>query len=39
MNISPNSWKTTFTTLEEIISGFIIGNVDYGILDTSVLSY
>jgi hypothetical protein len=39
MNISPNSWKTTFTTLEPIIDGFIIGNVDYGILDTSVLSY
>ena len=39
MNISPNSWKTTFTTLEPVIDGFIIGNVDYGILDTSVLSY
>jgi hypothetical protein len=37
--ISPNSWKTTFTTLEPVIDGFIIGNVDYGILDTSVLSY
>jgi len=39
MNISPNSWKTTFTTLEPVIDGFIIGNVDYGILNTSVLSY
>jgi hypothetical protein len=39
MNISPNSWKTTFTTLEPVIDGFIIGNVDYGILDTSILSY
>jgi len=39
MNISPNSWKTTFTTLEPVIDGFIIGNVDSGILDTSVLSY
>ena len=39
MNITPNSWKTTFTTLEPVIDGFIIGNVDYGILDTSVLSY
>jgi len=39
MNISPNSWKTTFTTLEPVIDGFIIGNVDYGVLDTSVLSY
>jgi len=39
MNITPNSWKTTFTTLEPVIDGFIIGNIDYGILDTSVLSY
>jgi len=39
MAITPNSWKTTFTTLEPVIDGFIIGNVDYGILDTSVLSY
>jgi hypothetical protein len=39
MNITPNSWKTTFTTLEPIIDGFIIGNVDYGVLGQSVLSY
>jgi hypothetical protein len=39
MNITPNSWKTTFTTLEPVIDGFIIGNLDYGILNTSVLSY
>jgi hypothetical protein len=39
MNITPNSWKTTFTTLEEILNGFIIGNVDYGVLDQNVLSY
>jgi len=39
MNISPNSWKTTFQTLESVIDGFIIGNVNYAILDTSVLSY
>ena len=39
MNITPNSWKTTFTTLEPIIDGFIIGNVDYGVLDENVLSY
>ena len=39
MNISPNSWKTTFTTLEPIIDGFIIGNVDYGVLGENVLSY
>jgi hypothetical protein len=39
MNITPNSWKTTFTTLEPIIDGFIIGNVDYGVLGQNVLSY
>jgi hypothetical protein len=36
--ISTNSWKTTFTTLEPIIDGFIIGT-SYGVLDTNVLSY
>jgi hypothetical protein len=38
-NITPNSWKTTFTTLENVIDGFIIGNVDYGVLGQNVLSY
>jgi hypothetical protein len=38
-NITPNSFKTTFTTLEPVIDGFIIGNVDYGVLDQNVLSY
>jgi hypothetical protein len=38
-NITPNSWKTVFTTLEPIIDGFIIGNVDYGVLGQNVLSY
>jgi hypothetical protein len=39
MSITPNSWKTTFTTLEPVIDGFIIGNVNYGVLDQNVLSY
>ena len=39
MNITPNSWKTTFQTLESVIDGFIIGNVDYGVLGQNVLSY
>ena len=39
MNISPNSWKVTLGTLEPVIDGFIIGNVDYGVLDQNVLSY
>ena len=37
--VTPNSWKTTFTTLEPIIDAFILDSVLYGILDTSVLSY
>jgi hypothetical protein len=37
--ITPNSFKVFFTTLEPIIDGFIIGNVDYGVLDQNVLSY
>ena len=34
--ITPNSFKTTFTTLEPIIQGFIIG---YGVIDIDSLSY
>ena len=37
--ITPNSWKTEFTTLESIIDGFILDSTLSGILDTSVLSY
>jgi len=38
-SISPNSWKTQFTTLEPIIDGFILDSALWGILDTSVLAY
>jgi hypothetical protein len=38
-SITPNSWKTQFTTLEPIIDGFILDSTISGILDTSVLSY
>jgi len=38
-SISVNSWKTTFTTLEPIIDGFIIGSSLYGVLGTNTLSY
>jgi hypothetical protein len=34
--ITPNSFKTTFTTLESIINGFLI---DYSHLDVDVFSY
>jgi len=37
--ITPNSWRTTFTTLEPIIDGFIIGSSLYGVLGTNTLSY
>ena len=37
--ITPNTWRTTFTTFEPILDGFILDNTSYGILDTSVLSY
>jgi len=37
--ITPNSWKTEFTTLEPIIDGFILNSTLSGILDTNVLSY
>ena len=38
-NVTPNKWRTTFTTLEPIIDGFIIGNANYGVLGVNVLSY
>ena len=38
-NITPNSWKTTFTTLEPVIDAFILNNTIYGTLDYNVLSY
>jgi len=38
-NITPNSWKTTFTTLEPVIDSIILDNNIYGTLDYNVLSY
>jgi len=38
-NITPNTWVTTFTTLEPIIDSFILNSSLYGLLDSSVLSY
>jgi len=37
--ITTNSWKTTLSTLEPIIDGFIIGSSLYGVLGTNTLSY
>jgi hypothetical protein len=38
-DMTPNSWKTTLTTLEPIIDGFIIGTALYGVIGQNVLSY
>lgn len=38
-DVTPNTWRTTFTTLEPIIDGFLLNNTSYGILGTNVLSY
>lgn len=38
-SVTPNKWRTTFTTLEPVIDGFILDSTNYGVLDTSVLSY
>jgi hypothetical protein len=37
--VTPNTWRTTFTTLEPVIDGFILDSALYGVLDTSVLAY
>jgi hypothetical protein len=39
MNITPNSWKTTFTTLEPILDALVLNDTIYGTLDYNVLSY
>jgi hypothetical protein len=39
MNITPNSWRTAFTTLEPILEAFILNDTIYGTLDYNVLSY
>jgi len=37
--ITPNSFKTVFTTLEAVIDSLILDNAIYGMLDYNVLSY
>ncbi len=37
--VTPNTWRTTFTTLEPVIDGFILDSTLYGVLDINVLSY
>jgi hypothetical protein len=38
-DITPNSWTGTFTTLEPIVDGFILGNSTYGVIGEDILSY
>lgn len=38
-DITPNTWKTTFTTSEPIIDAFILDSATFGVLDVSTLSY
>jgi hypothetical protein len=38
-DIQPNKWFTTFTTMEPITDGFIIGNAEYGILGVNRLAW
>jgi hypothetical protein len=35
--ITPNSWNTTFITGEPLIQGFILDNINYGIIGVSTL--
>jgi hypothetical protein len=38
-SITPNTWRTTLTTQENVLDGFVLDSTLYGILDTSVLAY
>ena len=38
-DITPNRWLGTFTTLEPLTDGFLIGNATYGVLGDDILSY
>jgi hypothetical protein len=39
MIINPNKWQVKFITLEPILDAFILNSTQYGVLDTSSLSY
>ena len=38
-DVTPNSWKTTFTLSEPLIDAFILDSSQYGIIGTSAFSY
>ena len=37
-DITPNSWKAVFTTLERITDGFIVGSSYYGVLGQDIIA-
>ena len=38
-DVTPNSWKTTFTLSEPLVDAFILDSDQYGIIGTSAFSY
>lgn len=38
-DVTPNSWKTTFTLSEPLVEAFIIGSDTHGIIGTSIMTY
>ena len=38
-DVTPNSWKTTFTLSEPLVDAFILDSAQYGIIGTSAFSY
>jgi hypothetical protein len=38
-DITPNSWKTTFTLSEPLVDAFIMNSPQYGIIGTSAMTY
>lgn len=38
-DVTPNSWKTTFTLSEPLVDAFIIGSSTQGIIGTSAMTY
>lgn len=38
-DVTPNSWKTTFTLSEPLVDAFILNSNEYGIIGTSAFSY
>jgi hypothetical protein len=39
MTINPNRWRVQFVTLEPILDAFILDSTQYGVLNSSTLSY